>query len=272
MEIPFTKMQGTGNDFIVIDGRSIQLQAPGETAKRLCNRRFGIGADQLLLLLPSSKADFKMAIYNADGGEVEMCGNGIRCIAKYIVSHSISDKTALAIETLGGIIHPRVLEEMVEVNMGEPVLEGGKIPVKMDGQVISERIDMADRGFDITCVSMGNPHCVIFVDDVDGFAVSHYGPMIENLDLFPNRINVEFVQLISDREIKMRVWERGSGETLACGTGACASAVASVLNDKTHRRLTVRLRGGDLDILWGEDNIVYMTGPAQEVFRGVIEL
>lgn len=272
MDVKFTKMHGIGNDFVVIDSRSIDLKNAEETARRLCDRRFGIGADQLLLLCNSKAADFRMAIYNADGGEVEMCGNGIRCFTRYLVTHGLTEKTEITVETLAGIIRPRIRGELVEVDMGEPVLEGRDIPVNLDGRVVSSPLKVGDRSFDITCVSMGNPHCVIFVDDVDSFPVSTFGPAIENHDLFPNRINVEFVQPVNDREIKMRVWERGSGETLACGTGACASAVASVLNGRTRRRVTVHLSGGDLDILWSEDGIVYMTGPAEEVFEGVIEI
>ena len=272
MDIKFTKMHGIGNDFVVIDCRSLELDNMEEAAKKLCDRRFGIGADQLLLIKGSSKADFRMIIYNADGSEVEMCGNGIRCIARYIADHNLSNKTDLAIETLGGIIRPKIHEDLIEVNMGEPILEGRDIPVDLDGRVISKPLAVEVETFEITCVSMGNPHCVIFVDDVENFPLAHYGPVLEKHKLFPNRINVEFVQVLNDREIKMRVWERGSGETLACGTGACASAVASALNDKTHRRVTVHLTGGDLDILWGEDNLVYMTGSAEEVFEGVINL
>lgn len=272
MDIQFTKMHGIGNDFIVIDCRDKEISHAGEVARRLCDRRFGIGADQLLLLFNSDRADFKMVIYNADGGEVEMCGNGIRCFAKYLVDRGLTEKTELEIETLGGIIRPSIRGELVEVNMGEPVLEGRRIPVDLDGRIVSHPLQVDDRNFEITCVSMGNPHCVIFVDDVDNFPLSHYGPLLEKHALFPKRINVEFIEVINDREIKMRVWERGSGETLACGTGACASAVASVLNGKTHKRVTVHLAGGDLDILWGEDDLVYMTGPAEEVFQGTINI
>jgi len=272
MDIQFTKMHGIGNDFILIDCRDKEISQAGEVAKRLCDRRFGIGADQLLLLFDSNTVDFRMAIYNADGGEVEMCGNGIRCFAKYLIDHGLTEKTDLEIETLGGIIRPSIRGELVEVNMGVPVLDGRKIPVNLDGQIVSHSLKVDDEDFEITCVSMGNPHCVIFVDDVDSFPLSHYGPLLEKHELFPNKINVEFVQILSDREIKMRVWERGSGETLACGTGACASAVASILNEKTHKRVTVHLAGGDLDILWGEDDLVYMTGPAEEVFQGTINI
>ena len=272
MKINFTKMHGIGNDFVVIDCRNINLGDIKALAEKLCDRRFGIGADQLLLLHDSDKADFRMEIFNADGSEVEMCGNGIRCFAKYLTTHGLTDKTKLEIETLGGIIRPSVREDLVEVNMGKPILEGREIPVNLDGRVVSKPLEILDKTFDITCVSMGNPHCVIFVDDVESFPLTKYGPLIERHELFPNKINVEFVEIMNDREIRMRVWERGSGETLACGTGACASAVASVLNNRAHRRVTVHLAGGDLDILWGEDETVYMTGAAEEVFEGVIEI
>ena len=272
MEVKFTKMHGIGNDFVVIDCRNIESSRITSAAKMLCDRRFGIGADQLLLVLDSDIADFRMGIFNADGSEVEMCGNGIRCFAAYLYSRGLTKKLEMEIETLAGIIRPTLREDLVEVNMGEPVLEGRKIPVNLDGQVLSSPLVVDDRTFHMTCVSMGNPHCVIFVDDVENFPVARYGPLIEKHELFPNRINVEFVEVINDREVRMRVWERGSGETLACGTGACATAVASILNEKTHRRITVHLAGGDLDILWGEDNLVYMTGPAEEVFEGTIEI
>lgn len=272
MDIAFTKMHGIGNDFVLIDCRDFDAMDIAKKAKKLCDRRYGIGADQLLLLLDSSIADYRMLIFNADGGEVEMCGNGIRCFAKYLVAKKITSKTELAIETLAGIIQPKVREDMIEVNMGSPILEGKEIPVRLDGRILSKPLKIEDRSFDVTCLSMGNPHCVIFVDDVEKFPLTTYGPLIEKNELFPKRINVEFVEIINDREIKIRVWERGSGETLACGTGACASAVASILNEKTHKRVTVHLAGGDLDILWGEDDDLYMTGAAEEVFEGVINL
>ncbi|MBE9537208.1 MAG: diaminopimelate epimerase [Proteobacteria bacterium] len=272
MKLKFTKMHGLGNDFIVIDCRAIKSIELEKVAANLCDRRHGVGADQLLILKQSNNADFKMEIYNADGSEVEMCGNGIRCFAKYLLDQGITEKADLEIETMAGIIRPKVHGKLVEVNMGEPILNGPDIPVKMEGRIQAAPISVEDKTFEMTCVSMGNPHCIIFVDDVDNFPLAHYGPLIEKHELFPNRINVEFIQVLNDKEIKMRVWERGSGETLACGTGACASAVASVLNEKTHRRITVHLAGGDLDILWGEDNIVYMTGPGVEVFEGTIDI
>ncbi|MDP2752788.1 MAG: diaminopimelate epimerase [Nitrospirota bacterium] len=306
----FTKMHGLYNDFILIDClkeefRITPPQSPpseadqggemrgylselGELSKRLCNRRFGIGADQLLLLYPSSIADFKMRIFNADGSEVEMCGNGMRCLAKYIWDRNLSDKNILNIETLAGIIRPEKAGEMVRVDMGGPIFEPEKIPVipphpplvkggwgdlKKEGQgaIIDYPLKIADREFNITCVSMGNPHAIIVVDDVSNFPVPYYGPLIENHQLFPRKTNVEFIEVLNTSEIKMRVWERGSGETMACGTGASASAVASNIKGLTEKKVVVHLLGGDLFIEWASDNHVYMTGPAMEVFEGIIE-
>jgi len=285
-------MHGLGNDFVLVDCRdeavSRQLAAIGDVSKRLCHRRFGIGADQLLLLYPSDTADFSMRIFNADGSEVEMCGNGIRCFAKYVWDRGLSDKPALSIETMAGIIRPQKAGEMVRVDMGEPVLIPEKIPVRIvqsskfevqdpesrtPNPVIDFPLKIGDREFKITCVSMGNPHAVIFVDELDGFDVEGYGSVIERHELFPKRTNVEFVRVVDRKRIRMRVWERGSGETMACGTGASASAVAAVLKGLTERELTVTLTGGDLMIQWNEaDNHVYMTGPAVEVFEGRVDL
>ncbi|MEW6108607.1 MAG: diaminopimelate epimerase [Nitrospirota bacterium] len=270
MKTAFTKMHGLGNDFVLIDCRQQELDNMAETSKRLCDRRFGIGADQILLLYNSGKADFMMRIFNADGSEVEMCGNGIRCFAKYIWDRGLSEKAVLSIETKAGIIKPEKSGEMVMVDMGEPILEGRKIPVRLDGTVKDFPLKIDDRIFKITCVSMGNPHAVIFVDDVDAFDVIKYGPLIENHELFPKRINVEFIQVISPEKVKMRVWERGSGETMACGTGASAAVVAANINGLAGRRTGVILSGGELLIEWMENNHVYMTGPAVEVFDGTI--
>jgi len=276
MNLRFTKMHGLGNDFVLIDCRdkavSDKLSAISDVSKRLCHRRFGVGADQVLLLYPSNIADFKMLIFNADGSEVEMCGNGIRCFAKYIWDRKLSDKEALSVETAAGIIRPERSGQMVKVDMGEPVLEGRLIPVNIDGMVKDFPLIIEDKEFKITAVSMGNPHAVIFVDDVDGFDVKRYGPRIENHGLFPKRINVEFIQVLDTERIRMRVWERGSGETMACGTGASAAGVAAGLKGFTGRRVNVILAGGELLIEWNEDNHVYMTGPAVEVFEGSIEL
>jgi diaminopimelate epimerase len=272
MTLDFTKMHGAGNDFILIDCRRSELTDIPVLARRLCHRRFGVGADQMLLLHDSSSADFRMAIFNSDGSEVEMCGNGIRCFAKYIWDRGLSSADVLAVETAAGIISPRKAGDKVTVDMGQPVLEARRIPVDLDGRVTDYPLTVRDREFRITCVSMGNPHAVIFVDDVDGFDVGLYGPLIENHALFPNRTNVEFVQKVSTERLKMRVWERGAGETMACGTGACATAVASVIKGVTGRKVLVSLPGGELMIEWSDDDRVYLTGPAVEVFEGRIDL
>ena len=277
----FTKMHGLGNDFVLVDARAIapenEIDDLSKFARWACDRRFGIGADQVLLLKDSKDADFRMEIINPDGSVVEMCGNGLRAFAKYIWDRGISDKDVLDIETLAGIIRPaRIgnMGELIRVDMGEPELEGRKIPVNLhsrDGRIIDQPLKVGDETFKITCVSMGNPHAVIFVDDVDAFPVEIYGPMIENDELFPNRINVEFVQVLEKDSIRMRVWERGAGETLACGTGASASVVAARLKKLTDKKVTVQLKGGDLLIDWAENGRVYMTGPATEVYCGEIK-
>ncbi|MCE5194524.1 MAG: diaminopimelate epimerase [Nitrospiraceae bacterium] len=272
MEINFTKMHGLGNDFVLIDCRKIKLTNHSKLAKDVCHRRFGIGADQMLLLYSSKKADFKMRILNSDGSEVEMCGNGIRCFAKYIWDRNLSKKKTLNIETLAGIIRPERNGKLVRVDMGKPILEGRKIPVNFEGRIIDHPIKIEDRIFNITCVSMGNPHAVMFVDRVEDFPVTYYGPIIEKHPLFPKKTNAEFVEVISPSEIRMRVWERGSGETMACGTGASASAIASMLKGFTERKVTVHLIGGDLNIEWRNNNHVYMTGPAVEVYKGKIKI
>ncbi len=291
MKIPFTKMHGIGNDFILIDNRVLHASDLPELSKKLCQRRFGIGADQLLLLLDSAKADFGMSIFNADGSEVEMCGNGIRCLAKYIWDRGLSGKDVLEIETPAGIMKPEKRDDMVRVDMGLPVLEPGKIPVSLpvpdqpaSGGVIHSDVTedarhaivdyplrIADREFMITCVSMGNPHAVIPVDDLADFDVTYYGPLVEHHALFPKRTNVEFIEVVGPAEIDMRVWERGAGETMACGTGASAVAVASHIRGMTGRSVTVHLPGGELMIEWQDNNHVYMTGPAVEVFQGIVE-
>jgi diaminopimelate epimerase len=295
VKIPFTKMHGLGNDFILIDCRDKSGPFPTEAkeigviSRKICHRRFGIGADQLLLLYLSEVADFKMRIFNADGSEVEMCGNGIRCLAKYIWDRNLSDKDILRIETLSGIVRPEKAGEMVNVDMGEPVFDAEKIPVKivqssktnppsfpftkgLEGMIIDYPLKIEDREFKITCVSMGNPHAVIFVEDLLRFPVPFYGPLVENHPIFPKRTNVEFIEVINPQEVKMRVWERGSGETMACGTGASAVAVTTNIKGLTNRVVTVHLVGGDLLIEWAKDNHVYMTGPVLQVFEGVIEI
>ncbi|MFC1856127.1 diaminopimelate epimerase [Thermodesulfobacteriota bacterium] len=270
--INFTKMHGIGNDFVVIDCRENDIREIDNFAKRLCDRRFGIGADQLLLIYDSDIADFYMAIFNADGSEVEMCGNGIRCFAKYLVDRKITNKTRLDVETPAGIIKPEIIGDSVKVNMGAPILDGRKIPLDHDGEVIDFPLTVDGKEFNVTAVSMGNPHCVTFVDDVNAFDLDRFGPLFERHVLFPNRVNFEVIDIINDHEINMRVYERGAAETLACGTGACASAVAAHLNKKTGNNVLVHLRGGDLNIEIADDGNVYMTGPAKEVFTGEISL
>jgi diaminopimelate epimerase len=292
-------MHSLGNDFVVLDGRSANLKKLRLLAEKLCDRRFGVGADQLLVLCDSKKADFKMRIFNADGSEVEMCGNGIRCLGKFIWDKKVKSQKSkvrknttqqLSIETLGGIKHLRKIGELIEVDMGEPILEPEKIPVslKTEGRrqkaevnsklktqnsklIINYPLQVKNKTFKITCVSMGNPHAVIVVKDVRSVPLSHYGPIIENHRLFPKRTNVEFIQIQSRSNIKIRVWERGAGETMACGTGASASAVASALLGLTGRKVTMHLPGGRLLINWSKkDNHVYMTGDAAKVFEGMI--
>lgn len=273
MKIEFTKMHGLGNDVIVIDSLDSGFVPDQGEARFLCKRRLGVGADQVLVLLPSQTADFQMKIINADGSEVEMCGNGIRCLAKYIHDRGISDKNPLEIETLAGIIRPELLGEMVRVDMGEPVFDADKVPVKGEGKISDEAIMVDDHVFRMSAVSMGNPHCVIQVEDVEGVPLSDLGPRLEHHPWFPNRTNVEFVQVLDRARLKVRVWERGAGETLACGTGACAAAVAMIDMDRAERELTITLPGGDLEIKWDrQTNAVWMTGPALEVFCGEVEI
>lgn len=273
-KINFVKMQGLGNDFILIDCLNQNLENPEEFAIKYCNRRFGIGADQLLLLYPSEAADFRMRIFNADGSEVEMCGNGIRCFAKYIWDRKLSDKEILEIETLAGIIKPKKVGKLVQVDMGKPEFKPEKIPVDVDGDTVFDiKLEVSGWLARINCVSMGNPHAVIFLDeDPENFAVAKYGPLIENHPIFPRRTNVEFAYVKNPQEIIMRVWERGAGETLACGTGACATAVAAAYKGLTEKKVVVHLLGGDLLIEWTDDGHVYMTGPAEEVFEGTIKV
>jgi diaminopimelate epimerase len=223
-EIVFTKMHGCGNDFILLDCLHQKIGGLGELAKRLCHRRFGVGADQLLTVHPSEVADFKMEIYNADGGQVEMCGNGIRCFAKYVHAHGLTKKTELEVETLAGVIRPRLVRDQVEVDMGEPILEGRKIPVNADGEIKDYALEVDGKSYRVTCVSMGNPHCVLYVDDLEHLDVEGLGPRFEHHRFFPNRVNTEFVEVVGPKELRMRVWERGAGETWACGTGACAGS------------------------------------------------
>ncbi len=274
MKISFTKMHGNGNDFVVIDNRENLSIDWDKNAETLCNRRFGIGADQLLLIENSATDDLKMRIYNADGSEVEMCGNGIRCFAKYVYDRKIVTSPEMKVETLAGRIIPKVeANGDVRVNMGKAILNGLEIPTTIDKKpVINEMIDILGNTLYFTAVSMGNPHAIFFTDNIEAVPLSEWGPLIEHHPLFPRRINVEFIQVLSDNEVNMRVWERGASETLACGTGACASAVACYLNGKTGRDVLIHLRGGDLQISYKEDGTVFMTGGATEVYDGEIEL
>jgi diaminopimelate epimerase len=272
----FTKMHGAGNDYIFIEDFKGSIKNPSKLSIEMSNRNLGIGSDGLILILKTKNADFKMRMFNSDGSESEMCGNGIRCFAKYVYDHRLTDKDKVSIETGDGIKYLELkiknrLVNSVKVDMGEPILIREKIPmIGAPGMVVNENIPLPDGvTFTVTSVSMGNPHAVIFVEDVENFPVSKYGPIIENLNLFPNRTNVEFVQILNKTEIIQRTWERGSGETLACGTGASAVTVAGVLTMQTERKITVHLRGGDLKTEWNEkDNHVYLTGPAVEVFKG----
>jgi len=274
MKIQFTKMHGIGNDFVVVDGRKRKLPNPKKAARLLCDRRLGVGADQVLVLEKSRKADFFMRIYNADGSEVGMCGNGIRCLAKYVTDEGIFSKKEIRIETPSGIqVAKMVGKNKVTVDMGVPILKGREIPVNLSGRVINRPMRVDGKEMRATCVSMGNPHCVLFVDEPKTYPVEKYGPLFEKHHLFPKKTNVEFVKVVSPSQVEMRVWERGAGETLACGSGACAVVVASVMNGHTGREVRVKLLGGCLDIEWrrGDDH-VYMTGAAETVFKGEIEI
>ena len=271
----FTKWQGTGNDFVIVNGFEETIVDYSSKAIEVCDRHYGIGADGLIMVLPSSIADFQMRIINSDGSEPEMCGNGIRCFARYVYESGLTNKTELCVETLAGIIRPTLLVEndlvgSVCVDMGEPRLRQGEIPTAGNPmeKVINELLTVGDCTHRITCVSMGNPHCVIFTENVDSMDLPAFGKPIEEHPFFPRKTNVEFVQVMDRRNLRMRVWERGAGVTLACGTGTCATVVAAVLNNITDRKVKVRLDGGELLVEWREDNHVYMTGPAVEVFRG----
>lgn len=272
----FTKMQGLGNDYVYVNCLQEKIDNPSELARKISNRHFGVGSDGLIMINPSDKADFEMEMYNADGSRGEMCGNGIRCVAKYVYDYGLTDKTSISVETLGGIKYLDLTVEggrvkLVKVDMGKPELEPEKVPVKADGdEVVDAPIEVDGTEYRMTCVSMGNPHAVVFVDcDVKEFPLEKIGPKFERHERFPRRVNTEFVRVIDCHTAEMRVWERGSGETLACGTGACAVAVACVLNGLTEDEVTVKLLGGDLHIKWDRrKDTVYMTGPAEAVFDG----
>ena len=276
----FTKMHGCGNDYVYVNCFEETIENPNETAKFVSDRHFGIGSDGMICIHPSDKADLRMAMYNSDGTEGAMCGNGVRCIAKYVYDYGLTDKTTITIETKGGIKELDLTVEdgkvtWVNVDMEAPVLEADKIPVIYDEEkkVIDKPVIVDGREYRITCVSMGNPHGVVFVDSVDDLDIEKLGPMFEHHPMFPDRVNTEFIQVVDDHTIRMRVWERGAGETLACGTGACASAYASYLNQKTGNKVLVHLLGGDLQIEYDEEkHTIFMKGPATKVFDGEIDL
>lgn len=275
----FTKMHGLGNDYVYVNCFEEKIDNPPAVARFVSDRHFGIGSDGLIMINPSKTADFEMEMYNADGSRSEMCGNGIRCVAKYVYDYGLTDKTQISVETLGGIKYLDLTVEdgkvsLVKVDMGKPELEADLIPIISEReQVIDEPIEVDGKEYHMTGVSMGNPHAVIYVDDVKGLDLEKIGPKFENHERFPKRINTEFVHCIDRQTVEMRVWERGSGETLACGTGACAVAVSSILNNLTDTQVTVKLLGGDLQIEWDrEKDRVFMTGPATVVFDGVIDI
>lgn len=275
----FTKMHGIGNDYVYVNCMSENIANPGKIAERISDRHFGIGSDGLILIKPSQKADFYMEMYNADGTQGEMCGNGIRCVAKYVYDKGLTAKEYIEIETLSGIkkLDLNIRDgkmESARVNMGKPILLPKDIPVLFEGErCIARPIQVNGKQYEVTCVSMGNPHAVVFMEDVAGLRIEQIGPYFENHEKFPNRINTEFIHVLDDHTLQMRVWERGAGETLACGTGACAAVVASALNGLTKNDVTVRLLRGELQIQWNkEEDVVYMTGPAETVFEGEIHI
>ena len=302
----FTKMHGIGNDYVYVNCFEEKVENPSELAVKISDRHFGVGSDGLILIKPSEMADFCMEMYNADGSQSEMCGNGIRCVGKYVYDYGLTDKERISVETLAGIKYLDFKIEdgkvsLITVNMGSPELVPENIPVDIralkkkqtainninkffdpsyeqaedeyEKGVVDAHVIIDGDSYNITCVSMGNPHCVVFVDDTASFPLEYVGPKFEESDIFPNRVNAEFIQIISRNEVNMRVWERGSGETLACGTGACASTVACILNGLTEDEITLHLLGGDLKVRWDrEENVVYMTGPAKVVFDGEIDV
>ena len=273
----FTKMHGCGNDYVYVNCFKEQVDDPSKLAVQVSDRHFGIGSDGLILICPSEQADFRMRMFNADGSEGKMCGNGVRCIAKYVYDYGLTDKTRISIETKGGIKYLDLQVEngkvkTVKVDMGEPILNTKEIPVEWQKEkMIGEKVKINGQEYEMTCVSMGNPHAVVWVDDTASLPLEKIGPIFEKHAMFPERVNTEFVQILNKKEVNMRVWERGSGETLACGTGACATAVACILNGKTEEEVIIHLLGGDLKIECDKKtNHVFMTGPATIVFDGEI--
>ena len=283
----FTKMQGCGNDYVYVNGfeEKIASEEKPALARRISDRHFGVGSDGIIFINPSKIADFEMEMYNGDGSRAEMCGNGIRCVGKYVYDHGMTDGKEFTVESFGAIKHLTVVEEedgkakTLRVDMGSPILEAEKVPVSpayfyvdAAASVVDAPIEVDGKTYQVTCVSMGNPHAVVFIDDTAGLPIESIGPKFENHQAFPNRINTEFVQVIDKGYVKMRVWERGSGETLACGTGCCATAVACILNGKTDNKVTVEVLGGKIDIEWDRGkNVIYMTGPGVTVFTGEYE-
>lgn len=277
----FTKMQGCGNDYVYVNGfvEKLEMQAKPDIVKRLSDRHFGIGGDGVIFINPSRIADFEMEMWNADGTRAQMCGNGIRCVAKYVYDYGLTDKTSLTIESFGKIKYIDLTLEngkvsRVKVNMGAPILASGEVPVVSENErVIDEEIEVDGNTYRMTCVSMGNPHAVVFMDDIKNLEIEKVGPYFENHERFPERTNTEFVKVIDRNTVEMRVWERGTGETLACGTGCCAIVVACCLNGLTENKVTVKVLGGELLCEWDrEENLVYMTGPAVSVFEGTISI
>ncbi|MDO4976167.1 MAG: diaminopimelate epimerase [Eubacteriales bacterium] len=273
----FTKMHGIGNDYVYVNCFEETVENPSELSKFVSDRHFGVGSDGLIMICPSEVADFQMVMYNADGSQAEMCGNGIRCVGKYVYDYGLTDKTEFDVETLAGIKHLVLTVEdgkakLIKVNMGSPILEAEKIPViAKQSPVINEPIEVCGKTYEMTCVSMGNPHAIVFMDDVKNLDIEAVGPHFENHPVFPRRVNTEFVEVLDRKTVNMRVWERGAAETWACGTGACATAVACILNGLTDDEITIHLLGGDLQIRWDrEENLVYMTGSATTVFDGIL--
>ncbi len=285
MKLKFTKMHGCGNDYIYVNGFSQHIDADNkpELVRRLSDRHFGIGGDGVIFINPGKKAAFEMEMYNADGTRAQMCGNGIRCVAKYVYDYGLTDKTSITIESFGAVKYLDLtlgadgMVSTVRVNMGAPVLRASEVPVLSDNeQVVDEEIMVNGQTYRMTCVSMGNPHAVVFVDDIDDmgkFEIEKIGSYFENHERFPERTNTEFVKVIDNNTVQMRVWERGTGETLACGTGCCATTAACVLNGRTDTKVTVKVLGGEILCEWDrDDNLVYMTGPAATVFEGSVEV
>jgi len=275
----FTKMQGIGNDYVYVNCFQEVVNEPEKVAIKVSDRHFGIGSDGLILIKPSDKADFEMDMYNADGSRGSMCGNGIRCVGKYVYDYGLTKKETITVDTPSGIkyLDLKVKDNKVAqvcVDMGAPILKAANIPILSEKEmVLGEPIEVEGIVYNMTGVSMGNPHAVVFIDDLEKLEIEKIGPKFEHHSCFPERVNTEFVKVVDENTVKMRVWERGSGETLACGTGACAVAVACILNGYTKNQVTVQLLGGDLEILWDrEKNRVFMTGPATVVFDGEIEI